>query len=118
MKQFGVKDGNLTKDYSKVHERFIYSMATTPDSRYLFVTGNRGCLVQFDIRSQTLRKDYGRAHANDTDICEIVVSPNSKHFWTSDDAGVVKEWSVEFEGLQRDWGQVHKGRIHSMTIVH
>ena len=65
-----------------------------------------------------MRKDYGRAHGGDTDICEIVVSPNSKHFWTSDDGGSIKEWSVEFEGLQRDYGRCHTGRIHAMTIVH
>ena len=93
-------------------------MSTTPDSQFLFISGNRGEMKQFSIRSQECTRDFGRIHQNDSDICCMVVGPNSKYLWTSDDGGVLKEWDIKKGELLRDFGKLHNGRIHGMTCVH
>ncbi len=93
-------------------------MATTPNSQYMYISGNRGCMKQYDIRTQECMKDFGRVHMNDSDICCLVVGPNSKFLWTSDDSGMLKEWDIKKGELLRDFGKVHNGRVHGMTCVH
>jgi hypothetical protein len=52
----------MIKHYSALSENGIASMATTPDSKYLFAGSDTGNLQQICVESQEVVHDYGKIH--------------------------------------------------------
>lgn len=59
LKYVDYKNWSLVKNYRKVHEYGIWSMAITLDKKYLFTTDCKSIeLKQWDLKSKKLVKSY------------------------------------------------------------
>ena len=64
LKQWGIEQQKLMKDFGKIHLGYIWSITITNDGRYLFTSNNHGYLKQWDIEQQKLMKDFGKIHSS------------------------------------------------------
>jgi hypothetical protein len=61
MKQFSIQKQCLVKDYGQAHDfdAKIFSIETTPDSKYVFTSDYNGYLKMWLIENMSLYKDFG-----------------------------------------------------------
>jgi WD40 repeat protein len=116
VKQFLVRNGQMTKDHGVIFEdNAIRSMITTPDNNYLFTGSFSGHLKQISLKSQQEVHDYGKIHCSE--ISCLQTTRDSKWLITGSWDFHVKRISVENREVDKDFGQVCDFRIGSMKIT-
>jgi hypothetical protein len=78
--QWSVSQKKVTKDYGGIMTGYNFSMAQTSDKNYLFLSDNKGCLKQINVKEQKVARDYGQIHHN---INSIAITSDDKYLWTS-----------------------------------
>ena len=96
-------------DFGKIMVGEIFSMATTPDAKYLFVSDNEGNLKQICIETKLVLKDYGRIHKGN--ILSITVTRDNKYLFTSDTRGHLKQFMISEQKELKNYDKVHTAPI-------
>lgn len=94
----------------------INSIVIVQSGPYLFCGSSNARLRQFDIKKQTLVKDYGQVHDFDAKIYAINATPDGRWIFTSDYNGYLKMWSVQNMDLVKDYGQIFEGEIYTLAV--
>jgi WD40 repeat protein len=82
---------------------------------WLFTADTKGTIMQWNIRTKTLHKDWGKVHKHA--IYSIKVTADLQTLFTSDDSGSLKQHAVKSGDLVKDYGRVHTGLIHSLETT-
>ena len=62
LRQYSTASENVTRNYNKIMEGDIYSLAVTKNKPNLFVSDSCGNLKQICLASHRVKKDYGKIH--------------------------------------------------------
>ena len=104
LKQWSVKNLELYKDYGKVHQGAIWSMAITSNGKYLFTAGGmyqKGFLKQWDLFKKELKKDYGLI--SKSEIYSIALAPDQDCLYTTGEEGRLLKILIEEERVIEDF---------------
>jgi len=114
VQQYDYKYGKLVKDYGKIFEAkespvgtsAIWTIKSTPDSKYFFVSNEFGHLKQFDLTNQTLVKDYGQVHSDS--LSAMTITRDGKWLYTTSISGEMKKWNIAKQSVEKDFGKIFK----------
>ena len=117
--QIDVEAMLVFKNFGRIHQGGIYSMAITTD--YQFTSSEFGILRQYNIASQKLFKDYKKVHQGS--IYSIVLHDKHNILFVSNDKGDLKQLSLsemtdaEAKPAIYDNGNLVNSAIMSMKIT-
>jgi WD40 repeat protein len=100
--QFDIETARLVKNFGKVHEGGINSMALTKNNEFLFTADKYGNLKQFSVPDSTLVNDLPKIHKAiiysigkfQCNLKSLVTTWDDEFLFTSDSDGVLKQWYV------------------------
>lgn len=98
-----------------MHDSWVWSASVTPNSTYLFTSGDGGFLKQFDIERKEILKDWGKI--NKGEIYSMAVTVDSRHLVTGDENGWLKKWEIKSRNIVKDFGQIHCGYVYPICIT-
>jgi len=123
VKQFEFPSGKVVKDYGKIFEAkespigtsAVWTIKSTPDSKYFFVSNEFGHLKQFDLTNQTLVKDYGVVHSDS--LTAMTITRDGKWLYTTSISGEMKKWDIAKQSIVKDFGKIYeKGQNWIFTV--
>ena len=91
--QYSICDDLLVKDHGKVVETNIWPMASTRDSKNVFMGDEDGKLQQWSVDGEKVVKDYGKI--TDGYIQSMWTTTDNKYVLTSSDDKRVKIFSIK-----------------------
>ena len=116
LKVWNIENQELIKDYGKVHEGWIRSMAITSNGEKLFTADDEGVMKQWDFVNHKLNCDYGQSHIGK--IYRLQLSPDEDTIYSigRDDKRLI-EWSVKTGDIEQDFGRIHDAWMRSMVMI-
>lgn len=116
IKEWSIESRKQLKNWGKIHQEWVGSIAITKDGKYIFTGGYDGYLKQWLIDdSKQLYKDWGKVH--EAGIWSMLISPNNQQIFTADGKGQLNQWVISTQKLHKKWGIIHKNGIWSMAIT-
>lgn len=112
---FVKKIGEALNDFgSKWHNRTIYSITSSPDSRYVFTSDEIGNFKQIDVEDGEAIKDYGKIFK-----CAVTCmqcTNDSKFVVVCDENSNIRQYNINTFKLVRSWDRVLNGSILTMAL--
>lgn len=119
LKKWDITKHELVKDFGKIHDYPINTMAISNDSKFLYTAGSNGCIHQFDIETNSLQKVIkGCIQKTNGRIYSMAITSDNKHLFTSDQNGFLMQQEVQQDqyNLKKDYGKIHDNCIYSIAV--
>jgi WD40 repeat protein len=116
LKQWDIATQELLKNYEKVHDDYIRSIAVSSGTPCYILTSSLGDIKQINMDQKIVYREWGIVHPK-TRIHSMTCHPDGQTLFTSDGMGVLREWNIEEGNLVKDWGEVHQTEyINSIAV--
>lgn len=115
-KQLSVKHKMIIKDYGRIYQEDISSIAISLDGENLFVSDVFGNLKQYSVKRQFMVKDYGIVHENG--IISMITTIFGPFQYTGGKNGDLKKWHIATKEIVHEWKKAHSngcGGVYSMV---
>jgi WD40 repeat protein len=116
VKKFSLTNGKVLENFENAfHQRSIYAISATPNSKYVITSDELGHMKQIDQFDHRVLKDYGKVFK--CSVTAMSCSADSQFVLVSDENGNVKQFDVNTHKLYKDYPNSFPGSILTLAIT-
>ena len=113
LRKYSIKEQILKFDYGKIFlDSTIKAIVGTLDSRFLWVCGNKGCMVVIDIAKDEVVKDFGQVHEKKASA----MACSGVYVFSSETQGHLFQWDIGEQALVKKYENAHNTEIKCLVV--
>jgi WD40 repeat protein len=110
VKKFSLTNGKVLENFeNRFHQRSIYAIAATPNSKYVITSDELGHMKQIDQFDHRVVKEYGKVFK--CSVTAMACSSDSRFVIVGDENGNVKQFDVNTHQLYQDFPKCFPGAV-------
>jgi len=115
VKQLALRTGEVVNDYgNKFHNKTIYAMTSTRNSKFVFTGDEAGNLRQISVVDGEVVKDYGKIFK--ATVTSMTCSPDSRYLLCGDENGNIKQYDTALRTMVREYKKALPGAALTIAV--